>query len=330
MLRPGRAVLEKRFKRALPAPFVACAAIALCACAGSPAVEPRDKQAGRLQVEMFKGDFATVNSFIFSNGRSIVVMDVQRKREEARKLVEVVKAKGLPVTHVLITHGHTDHFTGMPLFRDEFPDARIVVANDDIKRDIKVYAIYMDSGGETGAEPALEPALRPKTRDNPNGFDYENSISVLAGGTLTLDGGGTLELTTDYRPAEADHMTTVYNRDLNALFLSDFGYNKVHHWQGDDITREDIANWRAELLRLKAKYADRNPTVYPGHGDTADMRLFDTMVEYIDNYTRITAEAKSRKEAMSRMIALYPDYAEADFFLKYSIENHVKEHRNGE
>lgn len=316
---------------ASPAPWVlACTALALCACVGWPAAEVREGQPDRLQVEMFKGDFATVNSFIFSNARSIVVMDVQRKAHEARKLVEVVKAKGLPVTHVLITHGHTDHFTGMPLFRDEFPDARIVVANEHIKRDIKAYATYMDSGGETGAEPGLEPALRPRTPQNPNGFDYENTINVLAGDTLTLEGGGTLELTTDYKPAEADHMTTVYSRDLNALFLSDFGYNKVHHWQGDDIGREQIANWREELLRIKAEYADRNPTVYPGHGDRADMSLFDTMVEYIDNYTRITTEAKSREEAMARMMALYPDYAEADFFLKYSIENHVKEHRNGE
>ncbi len=278
---------------------------------------------------MFKGGFATVNSFIFSNGKSIVVMDVQRKRDEARKLVDVVKAKDLPVTHILITHGHTDHFTGMPLFRDEFPNARIVVANEHIKRDIKAYAIYMDSGGETGAEPALEPALRPKTRKNPNGFDYEHTIHVLASDTLTLEGGGMLELTTDYKPAEADHMTTVYSRELNALFLSDLGYNRVHHWQGDDISREDIANWREELLRIKAEYADRNPTVYPGHGDNADMRLFDTMVEYIDNYTRITTGAKSRDEAMARIIALYPDYEEADFFLKYSVENHVKEPRNG-
>ena len=97
---------------------------------------------------MFKGGFATVNSFIFSNGKSIIVMDVQRKTAEAEKLVERVKSYNLPVTHVLITHGHTDHFTGMPLFRDEFPEAKIVVANEDIRKDIKAYAIY-----RTGSAP---------------------------------------------------------------------------------------------------------------------------------------------------------------------------------
>lgn len=195
-----------------------------------------------IEVEMFSGGFATVNSFIFSNGQSLIVMDVQRKTYEAERLVEAIKRKNLPLTHILISHGHTDHFTGMPLFRTEFPDAQIVVANEEIRKDIKAYAIYMDGFGATAAEPSLEPPLKPKSAEFPAGFDYENYIQILPENQLTLVGGGTLELTTDYKPAEADHMTTVYSADLNALFLSDFGYNKVHFWMGDDISRQDIVN----------------------------------------------------------------------------------------
>ena len=279
----------------------------------------------KLGVEMFKGGFATVNSFIFSNGKSIIVMDVQRKTYEAKKLAERVKAYNLPLTHILITHGHTDHFTGMPLFRDEFPDAKIVVANEDIRKDIKAYAIYMDGFGATAGEPVLEPLLKPKSPETPDGFDYENTIHLLNEDTLTLDGGGTLELTTDYKPAEAAHMTTVYSPELNAIFLADFGFNRVHHWQGDDISWQNIANWREELVRIKDEYAGRNPTVYPGHGDVGDMSMFDAMIRYIDDYTRIVQAARTREEAMEKMMALYPDYGEADFFLKYSIYNHIRE-----
>ena len=286
--------------------------------------KPQTEKTYDLEVEVFKGGFATVNSFIFSNGKSLIVMDVQRKTYEAKKLTKIIKSKNLPLTHILISHGHTDHFTGMPWFRKEFPEAKIVVANEAIKQDIKDYAVYMNTGGETDSEPALEPALRPKTADHPDGFDYENNIHVLSDNRLTLEGGGVLELTTDYKPAEAKHIATVYSKDLNALFLSDFGYNRVHHWQGDDITYALIANWRAELLRIKSQYMARNPIVYPGHGDPTDMKMFDRMVQYIDDYTRITMAAKSREEAMSKMMALYPGYKEADFFLKYSVENHVK------
>lgn len=37
---------------------------------------------------MYQGDFATVNSFIFSNGRSRLALDVQRKPKEARVLID--------------------------------------------------------------------------------------------------------------------------------------------------------------------------------------------------------------------------------------------------
>lgn len=277
----------------------------------------------KLTVTVYKGDFATVNSFIFSNGRSLVVMDVQRKAAEARKLVAVIEAMKLPLTHILISHGHTDHFTGMAVFREAFPDAHIVVASEDIKADIKRYAIYMDTGGETGAEPPLDPALKPKTTENPGGFDYEKNIEVLPSPRLEMVGGGTLELDTDHMRAEAPYITTAYSSDLNALFLSDFGYNGVHFWMGDDISREDLLNWRAELVKIKARYATLNPIVYPGHGDPSDMRIFDPSVRYIDDFLRVTAEAKTPEAAMAKMVALYPSYKQADFFLKYSALEHV-------
>lgn len=280
--------------------------------------------AAPLQVDVYQGGFASVNSFVFSNGTSLVVLDVQRKAVEAQKLAAIVRAKHLPLTHILISHGHTDHFTGMAWFHQAFPDAKIVVASEAIKRDIKAYAIYMNSGGETGAEPALDPALVPRDPAHPGGFDYEHTIGVLPVPRLTLDGGGTLELTTDYRAAEAPHMTTVYSPDLNALFLADFGYNGVHLWMGDDITLARIATWRAELVRIRAKYAPLHPAVYPGHGDPTDMAMFDRMIRYIDDYVRIVTHAGSRAQAMREMVALYPDYREADFFLKYSVANHVR------
>jgi len=273
---------------------------------------------------VFAGDFATVNSFIISNGKSLLVLDAQRKSVEAQKLADRIRALKLPLAYIFISHGHTDHFTGMALLHRQFPDAQIIVASEAIRQDIKSYAIYMDQGGQTGAEPALEPALRPKSPDNPGGFDYENAIRVLPGPTVALRGGGILEATTDYPPTEAPHMTTVYCKELNALFLADFGYNKVHLWMGDDIDRQRIAAWRAELLRIKARYASLNPTVYPGHGQPTDMTLFDQTVKYIDDFTRVTAAAKSPQAAQEAMQALYPTYQQADFFLKYSVENHVK------
>ncbi len=56
----------------------------------------------------------------------------------------------------------------------------------------------------------------------------------------------------------------------------------------------------------------------------AHLRLFGERVRYIDDYTRIVRTATSRADAMAKMTARYPGYGEANFFLKYSVENHVK------
>jgi glyoxylase-like metal-dependent hydrolase (beta-lactamase superfamily II) len=279
-----------------------------------------EETAYNFDVEVFKGDVASVNSYIFSNGKSLIVMDAQGATSEAKKLAEVIKLKNLPLTHILISHGHSDHYIGMDWLHKEFPEAKIVVATADIKKDIKGDSSWMESEGWFDEEPNL----KPKSAINPNGFDYDSNIHILTSNKLSLSGGGTLELKANYKPSESEHPTTVYSKDLNALFISDFGYNDVHLWMGTGVTAQHIANWKSELEVFKSQYAKLNPQVFPGHGNPADIKLFDVIIQYIDDFNRITSVAKSKEEAMKKMITLYPDYKEADFLLKYSVDNHVK------
>ena len=90
------------------------------------------------------------------------------------------------------------------------------------------------------------------------------------------------------------------------------------------VTDKNIANWRAHLIKLKERFAGRNPTIYPGHGDKADIGLLDTLVKYIDNFQRIVASAKSKQYALAKMQSLYKGYAEAGFLLKYSVDEHFR------
>lgn len=286
-------------------------------CLGSANAETGDDRG--LHVQVYDGEFPAVNSFIISDGESLLLMDVQRTSKAANELLDVVRSMKLSLTRIFITHGHTDHFMGLGIFRNTFPDAEIVVQTEEIKQDIKIYATWMNDGGWLESEPAM----KPRSAENPDGFDYDGEIEVLSGNKLTLDGGGVLELTSDYKPNEGEHMTTAYSKDLNALFVSDFGYNNVHLWMGAGVTRQHIANWRAELLELEERYRNLDPMVYPGHGTTTDLGLFARNVEYIDNFLRAIAESQSSADALSRMVELYPDYRQADFLLKWSVDNHM-------
>ncbi|MEO1013307.1 MAG: MBL fold metallo-hydrolase [Bacteroidota bacterium] len=202
-----------------------------------------------LTVDVFKGKEASVNSYLFSNGKSLMVMDVLRSTEDAKELAAFIKTKALPLTHILITHGHPDHYIGMDHLKKVFPDVEIMVSNEETKQDIIGFSTWMESVGWLEGEPDL----KPKSDTNATGFDYENQISVLDKGTFTLEGGGTLEIRNDYNPAEAEHLTTVFSKDLNAFFTSDFCYNGVHLWLGQGVDASHIKNWKTQLNIFKHK-----------------------------------------------------------------------------
>ncbi len=284
-------------------------------------IKKKSLKTNKLSVEVFKGKSASVNSFLFSNGKSLFIMDVLRSSEDAKLLVELIKSKKLPLNQILITHGHPDHYTGMNLLHKEFPKAKIVVASQEIKNDIKDFSTWMESVGWL----EKEPALKPKSDKNPNGFDYDNLITVLKSNKIELDGGGILDLETTYNPAEAEHLTTVFSKDLNAFFTSDFCYNNVHLWLGTGVDKLHIQNWKKQLQSFKTKFAKSNPVIYPGHGEKSNVKLFDVVEKYIEDFEKVTSIAKTKKEAMTKMQETYPTWEQADFLLFYSVDFHVKE-----
>jgi hypothetical protein len=52
--------------------------------------------------------------------------------------------------------------------------------------------------------------------------------------------------------------------------------------------------------------------------------VFDADVRYLDDFMRIASGAHSEFELVTGMRSLYPDYREADFFLKYSAEAQIR------
>jgi glyoxylase-like metal-dependent hydrolase (beta-lactamase superfamily II) len=268
--------------------------------------------AKNIQLDVYHGIEASVNAYIFSDSQSIILVDCLRNSKEAKNLADVIKNQKKPLTHILITHGHPDHYLGLNVIKQEFPNARIVVTKQEIKNDIINFSKWMESVGwlET------EPEMKPKTSGN-NGFDYEKNIEVLKANTLALDEGAVLQLNSDYAPSECAHLTTIYNKELNAFFPNDFCYNGVHPWLAVD--KKDIAYWKTQLEQFKKELTASNPTIYPGHGKPSSIALFEEMKKYIEDFEETVSTSGTRIEAMKKMQELYPNHQQADFLLFHSI-----------
>ena len=97
-----------------------------------------------IQLDIYHGHEASVNAYIFSDNQSIILVDCLRNSIEAKFLADIIKKQNKPLTHILITHGHPDHYLGLNIMRQDFPNAKIVVTTQEIKNEY--YRIFEMDG----------------------------------------------------------------------------------------------------------------------------------------------------------------------------------------
>lgn len=267
------------------------------------------------KVDVYSAEEADVNAFVLSDAKGVALIDATRNSREAHKVGELALSKGHAPATLLITHGHPDHYLGMGELKRMFPKLKIVVASQAVKDDIIQFTQWMDGQGWL----EKEPSMKPRSAQHPDGFDY-SQIQVLQEPVYRLPGGATLQVKSDYAATEAEHETTLYSPELNALFAGDLVYNKVHLWLGVGVSRPAVAQWQQTLGALEAQYGARGVRVYPGHGAPADASLFEVNRQYMATLLKIVDGAADEADAQAKMVARYPDYRNAGFLLAQSVK----------
>jgi glyoxylase-like metal-dependent hydrolase (beta-lactamase superfamily II) len=269
----------------------------------------------KIAVSVYSAKTANVNSFVFFDSIGSLIVDATRTSADAREVAKIAVQQGRTPKLIFITHGHPDHYLGLAVLKKEFPAAKIFVASQNVKNDIVNFAHLAEQGHWLDDEPLM----LPKSMKNPNGFDYENEIHVLFGNFLTLPGGARIDVLRMDSQTEAAHETLLFSKDLSAIFPSDLVYNGVHLWLRG-VDSEAVQNWKNELQALKIKYGDSGIQVYPGHGAITNSDAFDTDLKYLNDFFSIIHESKTQNQAMTEMMAKYPNWENSDFILKNSIQ----------
>jgi glyoxylase-like metal-dependent hydrolase (beta-lactamase superfamily II) len=232
----------------------------------------------------------SVNSTLIYGDKDAILIDAQFRLSDAHRLVAMILETKKNLTTVYVTHPHPDHYFGLVVIRQAFPDAKFV-ALPKVVEGIK--ASWQNRVN----------AWKPQYGDNiPS---HPIIPDALDGKTMTLE-GETLEV---FGPLQGDtpgDNSFVWIPSLKAVVAGDTVFSGVHFGFGRALAAQ-TADWIATLDQIAALKPE---IVVPGHqvaGAPNDASTLEFMKKYMQDYDAALASSKSADEFQSKMKSLYPN-----------------------
>jgi glyoxylase-like metal-dependent hydrolase (beta-lactamase superfamily II) len=189
----------------------------------------------------------TVNTWWIETPTSVIVIDVQRDLGHAREALSAVQRIGKPVSAILVTHGHPDHYAGIGVFKAAYPGLvtyASVTTTETIVKDGYGFNAF----------------LQQATPDNfPNPVIAPDRL-IAPDATLTIDGVDIV--THEFGPSDANSMTVYYLPATGDLFSGDIILSGMHAFFYEGAS----AAWLTSLDRLASDFP-RAVRLHPGHGE---------------------------------------------------------------
>jgi glyoxylase-like metal-dependent hydrolase (beta-lactamase superfamily II) len=238
----------------------------------------------------------TTSTMIFG-ARDAVLVDPLMTVPEATALADWVALHDRNLTTVYITHGHGDHYLGLPVVLDRFPDARPVAAPRTVR--------HMQQDSQ-----ALDNSLRAR-------FPGQIADTVplpepLESPEIQLEGSAIQIIETGH--TDTADSTSVHVPDLGLIVSGDVAYNHCHMYVGD-TTASGRAEWIAALDQLAA--LDPNAVV-TGHKDPTQGNPPSVLAEsrgYLEYYGQLREANLPQDELFDAMVRRYPDWVSRQQFL---------------
>jgi glyoxylase-like metal-dependent hydrolase (beta-lactamase superfamily II) len=240
-----------------------------------------------------KEDLAWVANTVtlISGERDAILVDTFLSVQHSKELIEWLADSGKRLTTIYVTHAHGDHFFGLKLVLDGFPDARafatapvVAAMQNHIKPEVVRSFWEPRFPGQVPSELVLP--------------------EILKGDTLHLEREElkVIELGhTDTAPSTALHVPSI-----GLVVSGDAVYNNTHPYLA-----ECDENARGEWLRALDKIEALDPrAVIAGHGvldpDSSPRHIEETR-RYIRDFNGVVASTSTTLELYENMLRLHPN-----------------------
>lgn len=236
------------------------------------------------------------NAYLIETANSVVAIDATLLDSTSKALREKTVALGKPLRAVLLTHGHPDHYNGVTnLLAGKTVDVLATAGTDRVIRE-------SDAAKERQWRPVFGTEW-PEKRTFPN--------RILADGqSITIDGVKFTVRDLGAGESHSDSYWLVETGVKRIAFIGDVVLHDMHAYVSDGHTTAWLKN--LERLEQELKGIER---LYPGHGESGRLELFQAQRRYVVAYRaaiaalaqgRPTLTDEQKKELASRMNEFLP------------------------
>lgn len=233
------------------------------------------------------------SSTLIAGKKDAVLVDTFLTVAQANTLADSVQATGKNLTTIYITHAHGDHFLGLSVLLDRFPNATALAPTEVAER--------------------MRQQATPEKLDSRWRKLFPGQIAemlrfadAMDGDMLELEGHPLLALQLGH--TDTDGTTCLHAPSIGLVVAGDAVYNGIHPFmiESNRRTRRD---WLAALDKIEAL----NPRfVVAGHKVPErddNPRCIEETRRYIKDFIRLNDATGTPAELYDQMLALYPNLA---------------------
>ena len=225
--------------------------------------------------------------------RNAVLVDTFLTAEHAKDLLDWVVASGKNLITIYITHAHGDHYFGLKLLLDHFPNAKAIATAKVMK--------------------AMHEQIAPQFVKNFWEVRFPGQIpeglvaaEVLQGSEFELEGKKLV--VEEVGHTDTADTTSFYIPSIDLVGAGDAVYNGVHPYLVES-NKQTRLEWIAALDKIEAL---KPLAVIAGHKapeNDDDPKIIEETRKYIRDFIRLNESTKTARELYDRMLELYPDRA---------------------
>jgi len=221
-----------------------------------------------------------VTSHVLETSGHLVVIDTQLTTTHSAQLRALCDRLNKPIAHLILSHGHPDHYFGLTAFRD-VPAAALPEIRRYIGKRFK---------GHQAMHKTMEGALIPDDIVQPT-LDLEPGELVVDGIVINVErvrGGEDVEQALFWLPGQ------------NAVIAQDLVSNGYHAFFGTG----PLDVWLATLDRIAASSPQ---VVFAGHGPPGGKDVLSSTGDYLKSAFAMAQSATSKTELITAVMDAYPE-----------------------